>query len=776
MRSFFSLSFLELKHILRSKLSWLLAALTVISIFLPPLSLLFGQFILLYQLTRDKRANVFGLFSTLPHTASKLYFARILAGFVLLLALWPFMLFFLAFVPELEVAPWLFTPGCIWLLTFKYFILCLIEVSLVSFFSTITRQLLWLLLLVIACWIKILELASNLSLLPSFSKLFAFGQGFMLPSAPSLAIGYFPDQNLILYIGIFHAGLALFLVVITAISRALARGEPVLRSRIIIGLSLISLTFLWIGSQSALHKLEHREQSFHKLLESRNTTKSADKQASAIFTPETYNLEVKLKTTDHFFSGTATIRGRLNSLEFNRILFTLRDCFTVTEVRDTASKKPLNWTQNGSFLAVCLPETYQENDTLTLSVSYSGEVWEWFPDRMAKPNGPVNFIAPSFSMLRSGHAWYPIAGANDLYTVNNYTNPITDTKITTLQANRTVHPPLPFTLTVDIDTDNLVASNLEQTAAETLLGEYRQRYHFYSEKGHDLFLLAGPYQHNSLRIADEKISVYNFHLHKTEISRVIHSLSKLYTIYNDMLAEKTAAPESEKTKYTIVEIPPFLLYSEDGQPRKNLTLTDTIALSENYFKTKNHTLDFLNEIRNYKRDIAVLQSLWQEDLTDNMDMQQWGSGNLNNSLGYYLYIVGLEKSRLPECYSEARQNIMTGNSVLLDGFCLPYLSLNPVTKEVFLVLDTIRTELGEQTLKKVIHPLYSRYKTKGSLQAAYFSQTVTNVLRTSALSPEKQAEIQKQLLIIEELTEQPTTIKASPSRTLFSFDLEEYLP
>lgn len=66
MRTFLSLVLLEIKLILRSKLSWILAFFSTIAILMPVLSLLFGQFFLVYHFIRDKRTTFSNILYTLP--------------------------------------------------------------------------------------------------------------------------------------------------------------------------------------------------------------------------------------------------------------------------------------------------------------------------------------------------------------------------------------------------------------------------------------------------------------------------------------------------------------------------------------------------------------------------------------------------------------------------------------------------------------------------------------------------------------------------------------
>lgn len=779
MKDYCNFIILETTLILRSKSFWTLACFSIVFILLPSITLLLGQFILIYQVSRDKRTNISGILSPLPYCAVKLYLARFVAALSVLLSLWPFMLAVLIFFPEMKCGEWVFVPRAIIILTIKYFLLCLTQVSLVFFFRTITGKLPLLYLLSIACWITTSELANNTGFLPGFAKLFVLGQGFMLPSAPSLAVGYFPLQDIFPGFALFQVGLALLFIVMSLARQMFQRSQSILRPGLITALVFFSLAFLWAGGHTVLNELDHREHGFRELVQSASAVQAPLIATTAILNPESYSLTVKLKTSEHHLDGTAIIKGKVSGPHSDGIIFTLRDCFTVSSVQELTTKTPLKWTQSGAALTVYLPDACQEDQTLNLAISYGGEVWEWFPDRMARPYGLVNIVATPFSLLRSGYAWYPIPGNHNLYSGCEFINPLTGQKQHTLRANRAVHPPLPFSLAVDIDTEDMIASNLNQTAVETLSGEYKRRYRFYSETGRDVFLLSGPYERQTYNMPDRIITVYNFPVHENQSSRVINSLAPIYNLYKDMLQETTVSTtrQSDGSNFTVIEIPPFLLFSEDGEPLKNLTLTDSVVLSENYFKTDNLSLGFLNTIQANKRDMAVLQRWWQEDLSEeDMIIEGYGNSSIGSSLSYYLYVIGLEKIRIPEFYIQAKQNIETQQRLLIDDYCLPLLPISPVAREIYPVLDTLRTELGDQALRKVLRNLYRLYVRQGNIQATDFSQTIEMALAASVLAPEEQADIRMHLRNIERLTASPEVFEAAISQTQFSFDMEEFLP
>ncbi len=757
---------------LRSKSFWIIACLSIICILLPLITLLLGQFILIYQFTRDERTNISDIMQTLPYDADTLCFARASAGFLMLLFLWPFMLIVLMFFPELKMAEWALMPGILSFLTLKYITICFIQVGLVFLFRIVSRNILLLYFLSIAWWITTSDLASNFSYWPDFFQLFVFGQGFMLPNAPSLAMGYFPLQDIFFDYAAFQAGAAVLFIILLISKQLYRHKQPILRSKLLMVLFIFSLAAMYIGGSSVLKELEHRDHNFNELIQASDSPQ-VPISAAATFVPESYNLTAKLKTASHYFYGTAIIKGKISGQNPDKISFTLRNYFSVTSISDTATAAPLKWQQQGTSLLVYLPEDYKDNQPLTLSISYSGEVWEWFPDRVSQPkNGPVNFIAAPYSLLRSGYAWYPVPGDHNLYGYYDYINPVTDKTQRTLRAKRVVHQPLPFSMTVDIDTDNTVVSNLDQTSAENLSGEYKHRYKFYSETGHNVFLLAGPYERQVYNVPDENVTVYSLPLHKGENSRVISSLADTYGFYKDMLQDKNS-PTDKNT--TIIEIPPTLLVSKDGESRKDLTLTDSILLSENYFKSDDLAFDFLNQIQANKRDIAVLQRWWQEDLSGG-PLDTDPANNICSSLSYYLYILGLEKTRSPEFYTLAKQNIQSQNRVLIDDFSMPWLPVSSINREVFSVLDILRTECGDQYLKKVIRDLYHIYTQQGYISVDDFSKTIDSELADSALSLEKQTEVRKHLSIIKQITANHEPINVTPSMTQFAFDLEEYLP
>jgi hypothetical protein len=234
--------------------------------------------------------------------------------------------------------------------------------------------------------------------------------------------------------------------------------------------------------------------------------------------------------------------------------------------------------------------------------------------------------------------------------------------------------------------------------------------------------------------------------------------------------------KNQPFKYTILEVPAFLLSSKDGNMLKNLVLTDTIALSENYFNTTKHTAGLFDKDQKNKRDIAVLQHWWQEDFGYDIARDKWGNGTIAEGLSFYLYIESLEKTKRTDAYLQARQDILTGNKALLADSTMPTLSISPVTRQVFFVLDALRTELGNEAVKQIIQPLYRQYELSGNIEPISFIQKVEMLLAANACSQDVQRTVKQHLLTIEELATAPVTQQADISLILFSLNMDDYQP
>ncbi len=252
---------------------------------------------------------------------------------------------------------------------------------------------------------------------------------------------------------------------------------------------------------------------------------------------------IRMHSAEHRLEGKAELTLRLEK-PADRVYFTLRNYLVVESVALADENERLQWRRDGSVLAVRLPERYRQGARLRLTIAYSGTVWEWGTRARERPNGPLNFVASSFSLLRSGQAWYPIPGVQPLYICQAYTILGRPAVGTAVWASRAIHPVVAFRLTVDSDTDNMALSNLERTGVETLSGAYKKRYRFGSLRGRDVFLMVGPYRYQKKTIPGGSgfMEIYAFPQHQARVAAVLNSLAKPYRFYQDLLQPRLPGP------------------------------------------------------------------------------------------------------------------------------------------------------------------------------------------------------------------------------------------
>ncbi|MBU2699556.1 hypothetical protein Ga0466249_000635 [Sporomusaceae bacterium BoRhaA] len=795
MSVFLGLVVCELKLYLRSKSFWLMGLLIIFSAGLSTLNVLLLQFLVAKGLVRDRWTGFGRILSALPHSTPIVYLARAVANFFLLLSLWPFMLIVVGLLPDFVPADWLFSCSSVVFVTLKYVITCATSIGFVFLLGAITQRSFWLYIFIGICWILELEFASNLNYFPAWSKLVLFGHGVMLPAAPSAAVGYFPQQELLGNFATTQLAMAALFFVISVMMQMIRRGESIRRSKFVIAILLVAVACGLGAGCVVWQELDGRERDFRLALqESLDSATVISTQGAIAPNLEAYHLEVQLQTKDHQLAGTAHLKLNVTDTSAGPLVFTLRNCFQVSEVTVDGQAEGVEWWREGSRLLVRLPEHYRQEKSFTLNVSYSGRVWEWFDDRLARPTGPVNLIAADFSLLRSGYAWYPIPGDQPLYQRKFYTAPGNDLKNSlfytalsndsiknTLWAKTARHDAVPFQLTVDIDTDSTVGANLEQVGQEWLKGSYKQRYYFESPMGKDIFLFAGPYHYEKKTIPGQRdsVAVYNYPRHQGNVDQVLTSLAKPYQFVENLIQPaRNLTDDDAAPLYTLVELPPCFFCTDDGTPVKSLTLTNAIALSENLFRKDVWHLDFLDGIRTNKLAIAVLQRWWQADITGIDDSRH---GDITESLMLYLYALYVDKNQQPGFYDQVKQNLLTGERTGNGegDFIRPDMIGGDVVRDVFLTLDDIRnTQQGESEFQAMMQRFYELTAKTGTVNPDDFAQSVEAVLVKGNASAEQTANIRQRLASITQQVNEDVMrqLNAEPSLALFVFNLEDWLP
>ncbi len=746
----------EIKFYLKSKIFWLLGSLAIMTAFLPSLNVLMIQFMVINTVTRDERANFSIIFATLPYSTAKLWLARAMAVFFLLLAIWPLIVLVLGFLIEIEPAEWLLNCQHFGLLMLKYITLCLASIGFVFLCSLFTRRLWKLYLIVGIGWLFEVYFTSNLSHFPSWITLIVFGHGEMGLTAPSTAFGYFLQPDLFLFY-VFQIASSIFLVLGVVLYHMAKRSEQILHCK------LVSVFLIWLMIASCAgvtfyRENTQREREFCLGLQEIQELEAVTTKASAVKTPvlESYDLKIKLHTVSHSLEGKAILKLKLPNIRSKMFFFTLRNYFKVTDVVEAETGKKLEWRRYGSYLTVSIPE-YQQRKTLKLGITYSGQVWEWF-DGLAHPTGPVNFVTPSFSLLRSGYAWYPVPGVHPLYRRKYYAKPWDSILGANLWAKHARHPSVPFSLTVDLDSDSSAVTNLEWTGRELLTGEYKQRYKFVSLHGRDVFLMTGPFYHEKREIPNRQgfLNVYCYRQHQSKITGVVNSLTEPYLFFQRILLPDRV--ESSKIG-TVVEIPAFFFFQENGIYANNLTLTDTVLIPEQYFRTGKQSLSIFAGpkrlgFREILYNIAILQRWEQDDAT-----HENGKAGVISGLGLYRRALYMEKINGRAYYNRY---------LLIEG-----IDDVPIARDVFLTLDAIRSsKLGDKSINKLMGFFFQIYNQTGAIYPKTFIKVINTMLEKANLTQEKKKEIRRRLKSIAQYIDETRPQKIRSSVMLYPFNRE----
>jgi hypothetical protein len=769
MKQLWWLTVAEIRLMLRSKTFWLLGLLTVALSLMTSLHLLLILFIAVTAFKRDERVGLTEIFAVLPYNVAELYLARALAALSLLTGMWPLMLAVISGVTG--TAEWLTPEAQLALLTLKYLTTCITAIGFIFLAGAVTRSSLQLYLVTGAGWAVGFIFASNLRYFPDWSVIFALGHGMMLPSAPSAALGYFHQQGLLPGIVVFQCALAvLFLLGAIAWEMRKRRESSLSVKRLLVPALLTVVVGLAAGG-AVLWELEGRSHGYRLALQGSYLPAAA--KGEPIVKPDlvAYRLDLNLQTATHALGGTANLKLKWDDPTVRSLTFTLRPYFIVRKIKLAGHDGPLAWRRGGSRLTVWLPEEYPPRKTATLQISYSGTVWEWSSGLMVRPNGPVNLIAPAFSLLRSGYAWYPVPGAEPLYTWETYQYPGSTREKTAPWARRVSHDPVPFVLTVKLDNNNMAVSNLTPDGLKRLTGKYQKEYRFRSRQGRDVFLIAGPYHHEKRAFANrgEWLDVYCFRQHRRRLNRVWESLIEPYQFYEAMFQSQGAVAgvitPAGKTG-TVVEIPSFFSFMES----QDLLLTDTVLLLENYFRVSRRSIALVAEMQANKRDLAILQRWWAE----NPVRYEWErDGQIGEGLLLYFATLGLEKRWGRDFYK-----VLKGN--YFKELTLPILTGGPVVREVFAIMKTLRDrQTSDLVIKQLTGRLYRIYSRQRRIDPGDFSREVETALTQRDIPKARIDEIRRRLFQLDQEARKPERrlirLKYSLPLTIV-FNQEEWVP
>lgn len=740
MKQLLSLIDWELRLYLKSKTVWLLGILAVLNIILPSVSILLLEYLIINGITYAQRSGFSTILASLPYHTGRLLVGRFIALLLLLMGLWPLMLLATGLFPERGTVEWLSNANQLTWLTLKYIITCMTAIGFVFFISVMTQNPWKLYLIITICWMLGLGFASNIVYFPTWSKIFLFENGIMAPRSPSVAVGYILEQDLLPSLAIFQVTIAILLFKVKVYWQLVIRGESFEKSKIFLTLTFVAILTALFSGFTAWQAFAHRESGYNSAFYEMERTKVAGDQSGLQTTlvMEEYDLELKLRTADHYLEGRARIKNRLVERSSDVVYFTLRNCFAVTQVVDDVSGEQLAWWREGSRLAVYMPECYQKGDSFLVTIHYSGEVWEWSTGVSTRPNGLINVVDSDFSLLRSGYAWYPIVGDHPLYTRMNYAKSRRWFPEFTLWAQRASHSGIPFALTVDIDVDSTVVSNLEQMEAVALTGEYKRRYQFAALGGRDVFLMTGPYSYEKRKLPgrEDFIAVYSYLQHGSKVDEMMAELREPYLFYEEMFKGQhpdnfSVTPKAKSC--TIVEIPN--LFVKGAEYNADITLVNTVLIDNFDFQSPLHRLGGIlggEEAKRQRFEAAILNYWGQDGM-----VHPYSNGNIVDGVGLYLHTLYKEKNGQPGYYKQVKQALQAG--VGEEGEELPK---GIVVQEVFMILDAIGTlESGPSVIKKIMGELYPRYVAHNKITPEDFSKIVNISLADMNCPPEKLAEI-----------------------------------
>jgi hypothetical protein len=780
MQQLWRLTVAEIRLTLRSKTCLLLGALAVALSLLSSLNLLLLLFIIITALRRDERVGLGEIVAGLPYASGKLYLARSLAVFCLLIGMWPLMVGVIVGVTG--TAEWLLPEAQLALLTLKYLITCMTAIGFVFLASTVTRSTGRLYLIVGASWAVEFIFAINIRYFPPWSLLFALGHGVMLPSVPSVALGYFQQQGLLPALAVFQGTLAIWLLLGAVAWQIKKRTEPRLGTKRLLAFALLTAVVGLAAGSAVVRELKERNNGYRLALHGNQPRVIGAANGALPVSPDlvAYQLNLNLQTATHTLEGTANLKLKWIDPAAQFLVFTLRPYFTVREVELAGRNEPLRWQRAGSRLIVRVPEYCEPRKAVTMKIRYSGIVWEWSSGPMVRPNGPINLITPTFSLLRSGYAWYPVPGAEPLFTREPYQDPWS-TKIKTVPwARRVQHAPVPFEMTVKLDVDSTVVSNLELDGLKLLTGKYKKQYCFYSRQGRDVFLITGPYHHEK-KVFPKRggwLDVYCFRQHHLKLNRVWDSLAEPYRFYEAIFQPNHAATGDDTPVVkagTVVETPSFFSFTEDGCMTKDLFLTDTVLLTEDYFRVGNRSLALVAEMQANKRDLAILQRWWQEDLT----RYSWDcDGDIGEGLMLYCYTLGLEKRWGRGFYEAVKANLRNNSNFM--AFTLPEVTGGPLVRDVFTIMDALRgSGSDDSAIKQMIGQLYRLYVCQGRIKPSDFTKEVEMTLAQGEHHIARAMEIRRRLRRLERevRNQERRRIKSKYSMlTTIVFNQEEWVP
>jgi len=652
---------------------------------------------------RDWRSGTAEIVNTLPCMDWELLLGRALGGF-LLLGLLGMEMFLVATSAVLFVFP---TPmpfsDLLWNYWLNYFLISINSICITLFMEAICRSSIFLsTMLTVFYLILMVILDGDLNTsLPYWLPPINLAVDLAATEFPSQLTGRFPKTGFIPMVLCQQLGLSAMLFLVSYYFYSKRRSLGQLRLSYILMLTTAFAVFL-AGSILFVQEYEERDQTYHESFMNAMADAGQAVDTANMLQPVSYVMDIKLKTALSTVDCGAKLAFRnMSNGEIQEIPLTLKNYYIIHNIKD-GNGKELAWERNGDFIAVKLSAPLAAGATMKVDLDYSGKVWEWFTDSDAQPRGFINFVSPVMTLLRSGHAWYPVLGKNPVYNIIDYPSKWTNQPTQILSARNVSHLPAAFAITVEIDRDMEVVTGLPLKEELYLAEGTGRKFTFFSSAAQDVFLIAAPY----VKIADPKGSVITYcaKLHEKNANPIITLVNDRVTFYKKLI------PLTDKQSLNIVEAPQFLLNSWMGETaeRKRLGLRNAILISEYFFKSLPNEDTSEKELQMLHFEEAVLGFWWPGfDTSD--------PGNISAGMLSYMHTLYKENILGKEYYDGVKHfwlqykpesKWVSGPGVDRDRSHAG--GDNLVVKEVFLILDDIRqSELGDEGVKAFMQKVHA---------------------------------------------------------------------
>lgn len=646
------------------------------------------------MINRDWRTSASEFVNTLPCKDWELLMGRALGNFLLLglLGIEMFLVITVAVMFFFHTPMPFFDLLCFYWL--NYFLVSVNSISIVLLIETICSSSLLIYTLITALYLLLMFKIGwdSYTILPYWFPPINLAVNLAATEFPSQLTERFPKTGLMPMVICYQLGLAaiLFLVSYYFYSKRRSLGQPGLSY--ILMLTIAFAVFL-LGFIPFVREYEEREQTYQQSFANAVADAGQVVDLAKVLDPTSYVMDIKLKTALNTMDcGVRLTFKNTSNREIQEIPLTLKNYYVIQQVKDSGGKE-LVWERKGDFIVVKLSSPLAAGTTMELCLDYSGKVWEWFMDIDSQPRGLINYVSPDMTLLRSGHAWYPVLGKIQVYKKIDWS----DQPQPALSARNVSHLPASFSISVQIDRDMEVVTGLP-LKEDTYLEESGRKFVFGSPSAQDIFLIAAPYKTIKGAGSNENIIVYCAKPHEENAKSIV-------TLVNDRVAfYEKLIPLNDKQYWNLVEVPKFLLNSWMGETseRKKIGLKNAILISEFDFLTlpSENTTEAKRHLLYLEESIL---SLWWSGFDTN------DPGNINAGMLSYMHTLYKESKLGKGYYNGVKQFWLQYEAIPSAGREQTHAGGdNLVIKEIFLIIDDIRqSELGDEGVKEFMQKVHA---------------------------------------------------------------------